>query len=98
MFGLCKSIYPNQGQAVVLGFEHRPLFLQAMAPYSCSRSGCDVDVDAPQRYCEHRRYTADHCRNAKSSGSRFCTDHMECLKSGSRTPRYHPDSDEQSAP
>jgi hypothetical protein len=69
-----------------------------MAAYLCSRSGCDVYVDTPQRYCESHRCAADACRNAKRSASRFCNEHLECRRIGCRTARYHPDSDEESAP
>jgi hypothetical protein len=69
-----------------------------MTPYLCSRSACDIYVNTPQRYCESHRCTADACQNAKRSASRFCTDHMKCLKTGCSTPRYYPDSDEQSSP
>jgi hypothetical protein len=69
-----------------------------MAPSLCSRSGCENHVDAPQRYCEYHRCTSEACRHAKRSGSRFCTDHLQCLKTGCSTARYHPDGDEQSFP
>jgi hypothetical protein len=87
-----------QSFAAPFSSTHYPQFLRAMAPSLCSRSGCEDHVDAPQRYCEYHRCTSEACRRAKRSGSRFCTDHLQCLKTGCSTSRYHPDGDEQSFP
>jgi hypothetical protein len=69
-----------------------------MAPNRCSRSACDSFVDSSQTYCEPHRCTADVCRNARSDNSRFCSDHLKCVKSGCTAPRHYPDSNEQFPP
>ena len=73
-----------------------------MPRYRCAEYGCNTDVyykaNTPQRYCESHRCTTDACQNARNPASRFCADHLECLKTGCHELRLHPNSDEQDAP